>query len=751
MQINNPTAQLSYSIGMHIKRAKNAHYATGDRRLWLYVVFPLASQAFVIFGLFGAYMVAARPGSSLAEGLGQTLSYLVSPWMLATEAIAIGFLAFGYVFLKSSPWKAGDASTAENVLRRQRLRLLLAQALFALALMATGGFYAMDLVRETHRESLVQMQTLARVKADLIDNWLYQRSIDTELVAASLQQFPLERWSADPEVPQIVSVLMSEFLAGRRDRVSFALLSPDGKMLASRGQLPPTDVIARTLQATSPAKGLQIVANGPTRSEPRTSTVLFAVPIKQAGGTAPIAVLALTLDPVIDLLSQVQAWPVANPSGQIVVVRRIDDDLLLVTPTTSTNSTGPDVNAPDIAASQELRAAILQADGAHESRDYRGVEVIAASARVRGIDDWCVVAKIDRDAVMAGVHRRIETLALIVGGAILLVAMIGGLLWQGQRAGILSFREQHQAELSAVTRHYESMASSVRDPSFLTDAQGNFLEANAAAIRQYGYSLEEFRQMKAIDLRAPEHRVTFEQQWSPSPQVPGRVYETVHRRKDGTTLPVEVSNNAFEIHGTAYTQAFIRDLSERRSLEMQVARLSRVQQALFNAGGVLLRAQSEAQLFRDMCRILVQDGGYRLATVGKPNHDDDKTIRFVTAAGAATGYLDEIRVSWGRDARGAGPTGTAIREGIPQVNQDFTHNPKVAPWREAALKWNIQASFSLPLRCGGPVIGALTIYAEQPNAFDAEEAALLTRFAENIGYGLEKLRNEKNADARAIG
>ncbi len=727
--INPDRPPRAYLAFMRALPTKKPRHASGDRRLWLYVLFPLFGHALVIFGLFGAYMIAAPPGAPRVQGLELTLKYLVSPWMLAAEATALAFLVFGYVFVKTSPWSAGDAQTVESVIARQRLRLILAQALFALALTATGSFYAIDLLRETQRETRTQAQTLAQMKAGQIDNWLYRRSIEAELAAASLQEFPLERWSSDPEVAKIAGVLMSEFLAGRRERVSFTLLTPDGTVLASRGSPPAPDTLSRVLEATSQAGVLQIVASGPTLTSPETSTLTFGVPLRKPGNSAPAAILALAVDPAIDLFSQVQQWPMSETSGQIVVVRRLDNDLLLVVPTGTAN-----------APSKALREAIVKPDGAHEGRDYRGVEVVAASARVRGIADWCVVAKLDRDPIMAGVHRRIRTMVLVVIGMILLAAAIGSLLWRGQRAGVLSLREHQQAELSAVIRHYEGMAASVRDPAFLTDARGYFLEANAAAIAQYGYSLQELRTMRAIDLRATGHRDSFEHQWSSSTQAPGRVYETVHRRKNGTTFPVEVSNNAFEIDGKVYTQAFVRDLSERRALELQVARLSRVQEALFNAGSALLRARSKDQLFQDMCRILVQDGGYRLATVGMASQDEARTVRFVATAGVAREYLDEIRVSWGEGPLGAGPTGSAIREGVLHVNQDYTRDARLAPWREAALKWDIQASIGLPLRCGGKVIGALTIFAEQPNAFDVEEVALLTRFAENISYGLDKLQ-----------
>lgn len=56
-------------------------------------------------------------------------------------------------------------------------------------------------------------------------------------------------------------------------------------------------------------------------------------------------------------------------------------------------------------------------------------------------------------------------------------------------------------------------------------------------------------------------------------------------------------------------------------------------------------------------------GGYSLAWVGFAEDDERKTVRPVARYGEAASYLDEISVSWGDDALGRGPTGTAIRTG----------------------------------------------------------------------------------------
>jgi len=158
------------------------------------------------------------------------------------------------------------------------------------------------------------------------------------------------------------------------------------------------------------------------------------------------------------------------------------------------------------------------------------------------------------------------------------------------------------------------------------------------------------------------------------------------------------------------------------------------------ANSVLLRAKTEGELFQSMCDAIVTIGRYRMATVAIASQDDEKAVRHVAMAGVDKGYLEDAAITWGDGPRGQGPTGMAIKSGTIQVNQDFEANPKMAPWRAAALSRGFRASISLPLKAADRVFGALTIYAAQSGAFDSEEVSLLADFANDISYGVTAVR-----------
>jgi PAS domain S-box-containing protein len=191
----------------------------------------------------------------------------------------------------------------------------------------------------------------------------------------------------------------------------------------------------------------------------------------------------------------------------------------------------------------------------------------------------------------------------------------------------------------------------------------------------------------------------------------------------------------------------IRDM--KKSLENSRAALQRVRLALkarSECSQVLVRATDENKLMGKICRIIVDSEGYRLAWVGFAMQDSEKTVQPVAQWGCENGYLETLKVSWGDNEHGRGPTGTAIRTGQPFVAQHILTDPKWEPWRERALKCGYASSISLPLADGGRNYGALVIFAGEPDAFDKQEVDLLKGLADDLSYGIATLRLRKEQE-----
>ena len=175
-------------------------------------------------------------------------------------------------------------------------------------------------------------------------------------------------------------------------------------------------------------------------------------------------------------------------------------------------------------------------------------------------------------------------------------------------------------------------------------------------------------------------------------------------------------------------------------------RASRALEARSECSQILIRAADEQELMAGICQIIVESEGYRLAWVGLAEADAEKTIRPVAQWGYENGYLETLKVSWGDNEHGRGPTGIAIRSGRPSVVQHILTDPKWEPWREKALRYGYASSLSLPLSDGNQVFGALIIFAGEADAFDSQEVVLLQGLAEDLSYGIATLRMRRDRE-----
>ncbi len=180
-------------------------------------------------------------------------------------------------------------------------------------------------------------------------------------------------------------------------------------------------------------------------------------------------------------------------------------------------------------------------------------------------------------------------------------------------------------------------------------------------------------------------------------------------------------------------EALTAEIRERR-------RVDRARQALSRCSQALIRAGDEPQFLGELCRVIVEVAGYRLCWVGYAEHDEAKSVRPVAHAGYEDGYLETVRVTWADTERGHGPVGTAIRTREPAVLRDLARDPDFAPWRAEALRRGYASVIGLPLLSGPEVLGALAIYAAEPDAFDEDEVQLLRELADDLTYGIVALR-----------
>jgi len=158
-------------------------------------------------------------------------------------------------------------------------------------------------------------------------------------------------------------------------------------------------------------------------------------------------------------------------------------------------------------------------------------------------------------------------------------------------------------------------------------------------------------------------------------------------------------------------------------------------------GRAVIHASDERALLDEVCRILVEVGGYHLAMIAWREPPPSKQLEIVAHHGFEAGYADVVRLSWDATTpRGRGPGGCAFRTGEPCVGRDIETDPALAPWREDALRRGYRSLAAFPLSVGGERLGVLGVYAVETDAFDREEVDIIGELAANLAFGVDALR-----------
>ena len=275
-------------------------------------------------------------------------------------------------------------------------------------------------------------------------------------------------------------------------------------------------------------------------------------------------------------------------------------------------------------------------------------------------------------------------------------------------------------------------------------SDGVFVAVNNGFTRITGFTAEEVLGRSSLpgDLGVwvhAEDRLRLQEGLRQNGMVEG--LEAPFHRKDGTVLTGLMSASLIEVEGEPCVLTVTRDITQLRAQTHQLEGLTQMYAALSQVNQAIIFSPTREALLDRVCEVRVKFGGFSMAWIGW-NDPVTHEVRVVSRHGDVNGYLDGIQVRSDDTITGRGPTGRAIREGVPQVENDFLSNSDATPWHAAALRCGYAASASFPIRQEGEVCGAMMVYSAEKGIFGPHEVALLEEAANDISFALDHLAGE---------
>ncbi|MBM4301023.1 MAG: PAS domain S-box protein [Deltaproteobacteria bacterium] len=263
-----------------------------------------------------------------------------------------------------------------------------------------------------------------------------------------------------------------------------------------------------------------------------------------------------------------------------------------------------------------------------------------------------------------------------------------------------------------------------------------------------GYSQEDFttRTLTWKDLILPEDLTDVRRNFLATRQSDQSFeWEYRIRKKDGEIRWIHDLLQIFKDSSGKidHVSGILFDVTDRKDAEEKLSRTTRALRALSACNQALARATHEQDFLTDVCRIIVQEGGYPLAWVGFARMDEAKSVVPAAYAGSGDENPDWLKITWGEDELGQGPGGMAIKTGQTQLARDLLHAPALAPWQEKLRRREFNVIIALPLIVDGKTIGILDIFGRDSEAFDSEEVSLLEELAGEVAFGIWSLRTDE--------
>lgn len=128
-------------------------------------------------------------------------------------------------------------------------------------------------------------------------------------------------------------------------------------------------------------------------------------------------------------------------------------------------------------------------------------------------------------------------------------------------------RKQIEQKSEVLMRRHQALMRSALEGIHIMDMDGNIVEANDTFCRMLGYTQQEVAKLNVADWDAQWSREELMGRFRKLVYVDGALFETRHRRKDGTLIDVEISTTGAEIDGKYYLYASSRDITQRKMIE----------------------------------------------------------------------------------------------------------------------------------------------------------------------------------------
>ncbi len=451
-----------------------------------------------------------------------------------------------------------------------------------------------------------------------------------------------------------------------------------------------------------------------------------------------IGFMIIRINPEKYLYPAIQSWPTLSKSAETLLIRRENDHILFLNELRHKKNTALNLTAPLSDTLLPAVKAVLGNKGIFEGIDYRGVKVLSDLIRIPGTN-WFMVTKVDLEEIYTPLRERALLIFLLAIGLIIIAFVSSVLIWRHQRSVFYRVKYKLETERKVLEKHFSYLIKNANDIILLLNEGGKIIEANDRALSVYGYTQDELLELNIKDIRSEETMELITKDLEEVRTNSGLVFETEHKRKDGTKFPVEVSSRTIEIENAVYYQSIVRDITERKQTEEKLERLNRLYAFLSQINQAIVRANEREKLFNEICEIAIQFGKFNMAWFGLVDYEK-KNINILAAFPNKNETIKNSVINYTNETSEVLVFAEALNTQFVTVNNEIHSGRSLSDSIVELQDLDFCSIAVLPIKFENKIVGVFTVYSSEANYFHEEEIRLLDEVGLDISFALENIK-----------
>lgn len=439
----------------------------------------------------------------------------------------------------------------------------------------------------------------------------------------------------------------------------------------------------------------------------------------------------------------IQSWPFESETSETMLAEERGDSIIILNELRHLSGSALNLTLSKRDTTLVSIKAYSGSDRIEEGTDYRGKEVVSYLKRIPGTD-WALIVKTDNAELMKSVWYRFANIASIA--FLSLSGILLGFVFVVKQEKKRMYQSLYEKELEKNTllKEYDYLIQNAGDIIFLIDGNGQIVDANQKALREYGYKPEEIIGHQIEKLRGNGGFPNVREIMRNLHDIDGLVFETKHVKSNGEVFPVEISAKLITLDGEHFYQSIVRDISERKTNEIKINRLNRLYSMLSASNKAIVRKTNADELFEELIRVALHLGKFTGVWIGKVS--ENRPIETLRQEKFSNGNAQLVSI--------------LLMNKIDQLLLCFSGRPvyycnsiKASELLTEEEKQHITAESFAAMKLENPngeIIFAIFL-SDKTDFFAEEDKLLLDEMAEDLAFGLRYFNIEqsfKTSEAR---